>query len=93
MSSTVAKFLGFFAIAAAAAGCFPSPRPAQVVSRNVTAVAAGGPAEVWVVMGETGTEVNKDGAFINKDNYALYHCIPQGCKRVSELKGTQVTAR
>lgn len=93
MPKTIAKLVGFLALSAAGAGCMTAPPRAQVVSRNVTAVAAGGPSEVWVVMGETGTDVSKDGAFINKDGYALYHCIPQGCKRVSELKGSQVTAR
>lgn len=92
MSKTISKMVLFLALAAAGAGCTSPPR-AQVVSRNVTAVAAGGPSEVWVVMGETGTDVSKDGAFVNKDGYALYHCIPRGCKRVSELEGSQVTAR
>lgn len=82
----------FIAISVFGAGCYSQPN-ARVTSRNVSAVAAGGPAEVWVVMGETGADVGKDGVVINKDSYALYHCIPQGCKRVSELAGTQVTTR
>ena len=93
MAKTALKIVGFFSLACAAAGCFPATPAAQVVSRNVTAVAAGGPPEVWVVMGETGAQVEKDGVWINKDAYALYHCLPQGCKRVSELEGTRITKR
>jgi hypothetical protein len=81
------------AIALLTAGCYAAPPRAQVVSRTVNAVEAGGPGEVWVLMGETGAQVDKDGAYINKDAYAVYHCVPSGCKRISELRGSQVFAR
>ncbi|MBE7478803.1 MAG: hypothetical protein HS104_02270 [Polyangiaceae bacterium] len=92
MWTKLGKFGVFIAISVFGAGCVSQPN-AQVTTRNVSAVAAGGPAEVWVVMGERGADVSKNGVVINKDSYALYHCIPQGCKRVSELAGNRVTTR
>jgi len=92
MSTKTSLFVALLAFSLFGTGCFGGQQ-ARVTSRSVSAVAAGGPAEVWVVMGETSTDVVQNGVVLNKDSYALFHCIPQGCKRVSELAGTQVSKR
>lgn len=86
MSVALCKVVGTLALVGLVAGCASTT---QVVGRNVTAVAAGGPSEVWVVMGETATDVTGGTSTLRRDGYAIYHCVPQGCKRVGELTGTQ----
>ncbi len=84
------KIVGTWLLAMLGVACSP---PGQIVSRSVNAVAAGGPQEVWLVMGETGARVDGNEATIDRDVYVVYHCIPAGCKRVGELQGTQAFER
>ena len=92
MTNNMALVFALFLLPLCTGACV-STQKAQVMSRSVTAVSQGGPQEVWVVMGETGTQVGPEGAVINRDAYSVYHCVPQGCKRVSELQGSEAFKR
>ena len=80
------------ALIGASSGCAPRGSH-HVTAREVVSATSGGPEEVWLVVEEVGGDYDRNRVLLRHDTYAVYHCIPAGCKRVGELSGLEATSR